>query len=203
MASLEHVLLIGEILETDRLLEILEFFAENMEFEGPFQAANIESMMEVAAIVDEYELDLRSRYHLACAPVSIGSPWIESVFHRYLSHLERGEAVPYIPPRELPDHAVTNEELLNAEDRVKEVSLYLWLSFKFRDRFPDTEKARQARERLNRFIENSLKRGDFVKRCRRCGRELDFSYRFSICESCYLKGKKGSGSRPYRGRRRR
>jgi ATP-dependent RNA helicase SUPV3L1/SUV3 len=203
MASLEHVLLIGEILETDRLLEILEFFAENMEFEGPFRAANIESMMEVAAIVDEYELDLRSRYHLACAPVSIGSPWIESVFHRYLTHLEKGEAVPYIPPRELPDHAVTNEELLNAEDRVKEVSLYLWLSFKFRDRFPDTEKARQARERLNRFIENSLKKGDFVKRCRRCGRELDFSYRFSICESCYLKGKKGSGSRPYRGRKRR
>ncbi|ADV46336.1 helicase-related protein [Nitratifractor salsuginis] len=192
MASLEHVLLIGEILETDKLLEILEFFAQNMEFEGPFQAANIDSMMEVAAIVDEYELDLRSRYHLACAPVSISSPYIESVFHRYLGHLEKGEPVPYIPPRELPDFAVSNEELLNAEDRVKEVSLYLWLSFKFREQFPDTEKAREARERLNHFIENSLQKGDFVKRCRRCGRELDFSYRFSICESCYQKGKRGS-----------
>ncbi|WP_456392030.1 SUV3 domain-containing protein [Nitratifractor sp.] len=193
MASLEHVLLIGEILETDRLQEILEFFAENMEFEGPFQAANIESMMEIAAIVDEYELDLRSRYHLACAPVSIGSPYIDSVFHRYLAHLERGEAVPYIPPRDLPEHAYTNEELLNAEDRVKEVSLYLWLSFKFREQFPDTQRARDARERLNRFIEDSLKKGDFVKRCRRCGKELDFSYRFSICESCYLKGRRGGG----------
>ena len=201
MASLEHVLLIGEILETDRLLEILEFFAENMEFEGPFEAANIESMMEVAAIVDEYELDLRSRYHLACAPVSIGSPWIESVFHRYLAHLQKDEPVPYLPPRDLPEYAVTNEELLNAEDRVKEVSLYLWLSFKFPDRFPDVEKAREARERLNRFIENSLKKGDFVKRCRRCGRELDFSYRFSICESCYLKGKKG-GTKSWRRKRR-
>ena len=200
MASLDHVLLIGEILETDRLLEILEFFAENMEFEGPFQAANIESMMEVAAIVDEYDLDLRSRYHLACAPVSIGSPYIDSVFQRYLAHLEKEEAVPFIPPRELPEHAYTNEELLNAEDRVKEVSLYLWLSFKFREQFPDIDKAREARERLNRFIENSLKKGDFVKRCRRCGKELDFSYRFSICESCYLKGKKG-GTKSWRRRR--
>ncbi len=197
MASLDHVMLIGEILETDKLLEILEFFAQNMEFEGPFRAANIDSMMEVAAIVDEYTLDLRSRYHLACAPVSIGSPYIESVFHRYLGHLERGEAVPYIPPRELPEFAWTNEELLNAGDRGKPLCLYLWLSFKFRELFPDTEKAQEARRRLNRFIEHSLQKGDFVKRCRRCGRELDFSYRFSICESCYQKGKRGTG-RPAR-----
>ncbi len=191
MASLEHVLLIGEILQTDKLLEILEFFAQNMEFEGPFRAANIDSMLELAAIVDEYLLDLRSRYHLACAPVSIGSTYIESVFHRYLRHLEREESVAYIPPRELPEFALSNEELLRAEDRVKEVSLYLWLSFKFRDRFPDIQKARETRERLNRFIENSLQKGEFVKRCRRCGRELDLSYRFSICESCYQKGKRG------------
>ncbi len=199
MASLEHVLLIGEILETDTLREILEFFAQNMEFEGPFRAANIESMLELAAIVDEYELDLRSRYHLACAPASLGSPYIESVYHRYLSHLEKGETVPYIPPRELPRYAHTNEELLHAEDRVKEVSLYLWLSFKFRELFPDTEKAQEARRRLNRFIEHSLQKGDFIKRCRRCGRELDFSYRFSICESCYQKGKRGQ-SRSWRRR---
>jgi len=197
MASLDHVLLIGEILETESVQEILEFFAQNMEFEGPFRAANIESMLELAAIVDEYKLDLRSRYHLSCAPVSLTSPYIESVFHRYLGHLEKEEAVPYLPPRDLPRYARTNEELLHAEDRVKEVSLYLWLSFKFHDRFPDTELARSSRERLNRFIESSLQKGDFVKRCRRCGKELDLSYRFSICESCYLKGKRGS-SRSWR-----
>ena len=192
MASLEHVLLIGEILETQNLLDILEFFAKNMEFDGPFRAGNIESMIEVARIVDEYEkLDLRSRYHLACAPVSLGSPYIESVFHRYLKHLAKGELVSYIPPRELPKFAITNDELLNAEDRVKEVSLYLWLSFKFPELFVDTREARLAREKLNRFIEASLQKGTLSKRCRKCGKELDFSYRFSICERCYLKGKRG------------
>jgi len=195
MASLHHVMLIGEILETDDLLHILSFFAENMEFDGPFVAANIESMLEIAAIVGEYDLDLRARYHLATAPVSISSPYIESVFHRYLKHLEKDEAVPYIPPRDLPPHAHTNEELLNAEDRVKEVSLYLWLSFRFPEHFPDTEAAITARTRLNRFIETSLAKGDFVKRCRRCGKPLDLSYRFSICESCYAKGKRGTHRR--------
>jgi ATP-dependent RNA helicase SUPV3L1/SUV3 len=207
MASMEHVLLIGEILETEDLLEILSFFADNMEFDGPFVAANIDSMLEIAAIVGEYQLDLRSKYHLSCAPASIRSPYIEAVFRRYLTALEKSQSVPYIPPRDLPPYAHTNDELLNAEDRVKEVSLYLWLSFKFPEQFQETDKAIEARVRLNRFIETSLQKGDFTKKCSRCGKVLDFSYRFSICEGCYTKGKRGSrrdnGSRGgYRGRKR-
>ena len=207
MASMEHVLLIGEILETEDLLEILSFFADNMEFDGPFVAANIDSMLEIAAIVGEYQLDLRSKYHLSCAPASIRSPYIEAVFRRYLTALEKSQSVPYIPPRDLPPYAHTNDELLNAEDRVKEVSLYLWLSFKFPEQFQETDKAIEARVRLNRFIETSLQKGDFTKKCSRCGKVLDFSYRFSICEGCYTKGKRGSrrdnGSHGgYRGRKR-
>jgi len=190
MASLEHVILIGEILETTKLQEILEFFAQNMEFEGPFEAANIDSMLELAEIVDEYDLDLRSRYHLACAPVTLSSPYIEGVYRRYLTLLERGEIVPYRLKRELVGYARTNEELLNAEDRVKEVSLYLWLSFKFRDKFLDVKEAQSARDKLNRFIELTLKKGDLIKRCRRCQKELDFSYRFSICEECHQRGRR-------------
>lgn len=207
MASLEHVMLIGEILETDNILDILAFFADNMEFEGPFVAANIDSMLEIATIVSEYELDLKTRFFLSCAPASISSPYIESVFHRYVKQVEAGGKVLYIPPRDLPAFAQTNDMLLNAEDRVREISLYLWLSFKFPDLFQDTEKAIQARVRLNNFIENSLRQGHFTKKCRRCGKVLDFSYRFSICDECHGQSKRGTGSSGsrggYRGRRRR
>ena len=206
MASLEHVMLIGEILETQNITTILGFFADNMEFDGPFMAANIDSMLEIAAIVDEYDLDLKTRFYLACAPASISSPYIESVFHRYIKQIEAGKKVLYIPPRDLPAFAQTNDMLLNAEDRVREISLYLWLSFKFPDIFEDTDKALQARVRLNNYIENSLRQGHFTKKCRKCGKVLDFSYRFSICDSCHTKSKRGSGSSHrggYRGRRRR
>jgi len=192
MASLEHVMLIGEILETENLSTILNFFAENMEFEGPFVAANIDSMLEIAAIVDEYHLDLKTRFHLACAPASISSPYIESVFHRYIKQIEAGSSVEYIPPRDLPKYAQTNEMMLNAEDRVREISLYLWLSFKFGELFPHTDNAIQARVRLNNFIEASLKQGNFVKKCNRCGKSLDFTYRFSVCDNCFSKGRRGS-----------
>jgi len=207
MASLEHVMLIGEILETDNILEILAFFAENMEFEGPFVAANIDSMLEVAAIVSEYTLDLKTRFYLSCAPASISSPYIESVFHRYVRQIEAGGKVLYIPPRDLPSFAQTNEMLLNAEDRVREISLYLWLSFKFPDIFQDTKQALAARVRLNNFIENSLRQGLFTKQCRKCGKVIDFSYRFSICDDCHAQNKRGIGGSStlrggYRGRRR-
>jgi len=199
MANLEHVLLIGEILQTDNILEILTFFADNMEFEGPFVAANIDSMLEIATIVDSYTLDLKTRFFLSCAPASISSPYIESVFHRYIRQIEAGGCVLYIPPRDLPAFAQTNDMLLNAEDRVREISLYLWLSFKFPDLFQDTAKALEARVRLNQFIENSLRQGHFTKKCRRCGKVLDFSYRFSICEGCHTRNQRPSnGSRPPR-----
>ena len=199
MASLEHVMLIGEILETENITTILGFFADNMEFDGPFMATNIDSMLEIAAIVDEYELDLKTRFYLACAPASISSPYIESVFSRYIKQIEAGKKVRYIPPRDLPAFAQTNDMLLNAEDRVREISLYLWLSFKFPDLFEDTEKALQARVRLNNYIENSLRQGLFTKQCRKCGKVLDFSYRFSICDSCHTQGKRGSSSGSRRG----
>jgi len=195
MASLEHVMLIGEILETENVTTILGFFADNMEFEGPFMAANIDSMLEISAIVDEYHLDLKTRYYLSCAPASVNSPYIESVFHRYIKQIEAGGQVLYIPPRDLPAFAQTNDMLLNAEDRVREISLYLWLSFKFPDIFQDVDKALQARIRLNNYIENSLRQGNFTKQCRKCGKVLDFSYRFSICDSCHSGNKRGYGNR--------
>jgi ATP-dependent RNA helicase SUPV3L1/SUV3 len=174
-----------------------------MEFEGPFIAANIDSMLEIASIVSEYDLDLKTRYYLACSPASISSPYIESVFHRYVKQLEAKESVKYIPPRDLPKFARTNEMMLNAEDRVREISLYLWLSFKFPDFFPDTKKAIESRVRLNNFIESSLKQGNFVKQCKRCGKILDFSYRFSICDSCFRQKRRGSYDKSYRGRKKR
>jgi len=41
------------------------------------------------------------------------------VFHRYIRQIEAGGQVLYIPPRDLPAFAQTNDMLLNAEDRVR------------------------------------------------------------------------------------
>jgi ATP-dependent RNA helicase SUPV3L1/SUV3 len=77
------------------------------------------------------------------------------------------------------------EELQEAEDRIKEISLYLWLSYRMAEFFVDAEKARMFRGELNRFIENSLQQSHFVPRCKTCGKPLAPNSEFAICESCF------------------
>ena len=189
MANFEHIELVSKIIETESLSEILGFFVKHMQFDGPFVAANIENMLEIAKMVDLYRLDLKSKYHLACAPLSLGSPYLESVFHRYLIALERSEPIPFQMPRDLPAVAQTSDMLFEAEEMVKEVSLYLWLSYRFPDAFVDTEKALEAREILNGFIERSLRKGVFARACKRCGKPLPPNFRFGICQECFRGGR--------------
>ncbi|MGE0050392.1 MAG: SUV3 C-terminal domain-containing protein, partial [Arcobacter sp.] len=48
-------------------------------------------------------------------------------------------------------------DLLLVEDEVKKISLYLWLSYKMPELFPDHDKAYILRNSFNSFIEKSLK----------------------------------------------
>ena len=81
--------------------------------------------------------------------------------------------------------SVTEE--YNLEDKIKEISLYLWLSYRLGEYFIDAEKARSFRGELNRFIEHSLKQSQFTSRCKTCGKPLAPNSEFSICQSCFHK----------------
>ncbi len=198
MANLEHIKLVGNILQESSLREILQFFVKNMKFDGPFVAYNLEDMLEVAAIVDSYDLDIAAKYHLACAPLTLKSPYIVTAFESYLLALEKKMPIPYSPPALVGSFAQTTEELLRAEDMVKEISLYLWLSYRFKEYFTDAQKARQYRGILNKFIEESLQQSHFVPRCKLCHAPLAMNSKYSICQSCFKKhytGKHARGGR--------
>ncbi len=185
MANFDHVQLVSTILEEKSLSNIIEFFVENMTFEGPFVAINLESMAEAAAIVDKFDLDMRTKYILSTAPLSTRSPIVMGAYERYVRSLAQAKPIAYIPPRSLGAFAQTTEELQDAEDQIKEISLYLWLSYRLGEFFVDSEKARNFRGELNRFIENSLKQSHFVPRCKTCGKPLAVGSEFSICQSCF------------------
>jgi len=187
MANLEHIKLVGGILEEQSLHEILQFFVKYMKFNGPFKAANLEDMLDASAIVDRYKIDLPTKFHLACAPLTLRSPFIVTAFERYIRSLESAKPIAYIPPTHLGSFANSMEELLEAEDYVKEISLYLWLSYRFADYFVDVEKAKQERVKLNNFIENSLKQSHFVPRCKTCTKPLPLEGKHPICNSCFKK----------------
>ncbi len=191
MANLDHIRLVGSILEENSLTKILEFFALNMHFNGPFTAANIDTMLEAARIVDGYDIAIAEKYHLASAPLTLKSPFIMASFERYVHKIELKEPIMYLPPELKTEFASTMEELLDIEDRVKEITLYLWLSYRFSDYFIDAENARHYRSVLNRYIENSLKNSHFVPRCRMCTKPLPINSNYGICQSCFRKEYKG------------
>jgi len=202
MASLEHIKLVANILEENSLAEILEFFVKNMEFNGPFYAASLDDMLEAAKIVDSYDLDIATKYHFACAPLTLKSPYIISAYEGYIHALEKKEPVYYHPPKLEGEYAQTSQELLLAEDMVKEISLYLWLSYRFKEYFVDEEKARTYRGVLNRYIEKSLHEAQLARSCKLCGVALPLNTKYSICQSCFRKNYTHKGGyKGYRGRK--
>jgi ATP-dependent RNA helicase SUPV3L1/SUV3 len=203
MANMEHIKLVGNILEENSLSEILNFFVKNMEFNGPFVATNLDDMLEIALIVDKYDLDIAMKYHLACAPLTLKSPYIIAAYESYLTALEQKIPVLYTAPSLLGGCAQTMDELLRAEDMVKEISLYLWLSYRFSDYFIDINKARLARGVVNKFIEESLQQTQLASRCRLCHVPLPLNTKYSICQACFkthytTRGARGGGRRARR-----
>ncbi len=187
MASLDHIKLVSTILEESSLEEILRFFIKNMEFNGPFYAASLDDMLEASRIVDAYDLDIAIKYHLACAPLTLKSAYIIEAYESYIHALEKGEPIYYHPPRLQGNYAQTSDELLHAEDMVKEISLYLWLSYRFPDSFVDEEKARRYRGVINRYIEKTLQQTQLAQVCKLCSAPLPLNSKYAICQSCFRK----------------
>ena len=158
-----------------------------MEFNGPFYAASLDDMLEASRIIDGYDLDIATKYHLACAPLTLKSPYIIEAYESYIYALEKKEAVYYNPPQLNDAYAQTSDELLRAEDMVKEISLYLWLSYRFNDFFVDEQKARQYRGVINKYIETTLQQTGLAQTCKLCSSPLPINSKYAICQSCFKK----------------
>ncbi|RXK05857.1 helicase-related protein [Halarcobacter ebronensis] len=166
--SSDQLLDLSSHIKTNSLTKILKFFNKNMKFDGPFKAANISSMIEASTIVDNKEkLTLEEKYLLSQAPITAKSTIIIQAFDAYVAAVVKKRVCRYKPSITLPKKAITQKDLLLVEDEVKKISLYLWLSYKFPDIFPDYEKAVILRDSFNSFIEKSLKanlRADIEKK---------------------------------------
>ncbi|MEN8717925.1 MAG: helicase-related protein [Sulfurovum sp.] len=145
-------------IKTKSLTKILKFFADNMYFAGPFRPANISSMITTAKILDQkINLKLEDKYLLAQAPITTKSNIILQAYQAYVASVIRKKVCRYKPSITLPKKAVTQRDLLLVEDEVKKISLYLWLSYKLPEIFPDHDKAFMLRNSFNSFIEQTLK----------------------------------------------
>ncbi|MEA1913778.1 MAG: SUV3 C-terminal domain-containing protein [Campylobacterota bacterium] len=145
-------------LKTKSLYKILDYFARHMNFTGPFKAANLKGMLQISKILDNTtQMKLEEKFLFSQAPVSINAPLIRSAFMFYIRSVQNNQNVSYKTSAHIGKVAKSEAELLKAEDEVKKISLYLWLSYKFPNHFTDTQQALENRVKINQFIEKSLK----------------------------------------------
>ncbi len=157
-ATLDQISAFASHLNTKNLTKILYFFSKNMKFTGPFIATNIMNMIELAHILDhKITLKLEDKYLLAQAPINIKSPLLKDAYFFYVNSILNKKRCDYRLSINIKTLAKTELDLLKAEDEVKKISLYLWLSYKLPDIFYDIEKAFKYRILVNQYCEDSLK----------------------------------------------
>ena len=151
-------------LGTKNLTTILKYFSKHMKYDGPFEAVNLKGMLELAYMLDQKEdLSLEDKYMLSNAPINTRSPLILSGYKKYVNAILTHKITKFKLSTKIGGIARTQLELLQAEDEVKKISLYLWLSYKLPELFPDKQKAELCRIEINNFCENSLKSNKRLK----------------------------------------
>ncbi|NLO17348.1 MAG: RNA helicase [Arcobacter butzleri] len=149
---------LAKYLNTKNLFEIANFYAKNMKFSGPFIATNINSMLDNTKIIEQVvsNVQLDIKYILAQAPMAIKSPLVKRAYILYIKSIKEQKTVEYKSSITLSRNAKDEDELLRAEDEIRKITLYLWLSYKFPHIFVDSTRALHYRTLINKFIENSL-----------------------------------------------
>jgi len=155
---------LSTLLNTQSLTKILKYFSKHMKYDGPFEATNLKTMIDLATILDmRSSLSLSDKYMLASAPINTRSPLIKSAYITYVNAVLNHNIIRFKISSKTQGVAKTEKELLTAEDEIKKISLYLWLAYKLPNLFPDKQNAEQSRIELNLFCENSLKQNKALK----------------------------------------
>ena len=142
---------------------------------------NIEDFKFLADTIQHVPLPLKTRYVFCCAPISRKQPFVCSLFLKVTSQFlhvcslvshfslsqfarqfSRGEPLTFEWvtaqlgwPFNIPE---TIAELQHLENVFDVFDLYLWLTYRFPDMFPDTERMRNAQRDLDKIIFEGVKK---------------------------------------------
>nr|CAG4646068.1 EOG090X01V1 [Macrothrix elegans] len=121
---------------------------------------NIEDFKFLADMIQHVPLPLRARYVFCCAPINRKMPFICSMFLKFARQYSRNETIsfdwlvqqlgwPFACPYKLMD-------LVHLESVFDVLDLYLWLSYRFPDLFPDANLVRDMQKELDCLIEDGV-----------------------------------------------
>lgn len=145
------------------LTDLIELFIELCEFdESAYFICDMENFKTLANSIMHININLKSRFTFCCAPVNTKFPLSVAMFTKFVRQFSTGEPVtanwikrnicwPCKPPKNLED--------LNHLETVFDVfELYLWLSYRFTDIFPEPDEVRHLQKELDEIIFDGVSR---------------------------------------------
>uniref|UniRef100_A0A7N2LTT9 RNA helicase n=2 Tax=Quercus lobata TaxID=97700 RepID=A0A7N2LTT9_QUELO len=145
---------------TNSLHQILEHFLDNAKLSENYFIADCEEMLKVAAVIDELPLGLHDKYLFCISPVDmddeISSQGLTQFAQNYANKgIVRLREIFTPGTLQVPQTQTALKEL---ESIHKVLDLYVWLSFRLEDSFPDHELASSQKAICSLLIEEFLER---------------------------------------------
>lgn len=184
--TLDQLQLLVEEAKDDQLEPLLRKFAsQSRQQEGLFTPVVPTVQQELAPRVDRTTLDLPTRFVLSSAPVNVRCNLAMRVWDQAIQALEHEIPLPCPEFRRPLDSCRKNHQtLLMAEDRVKALTLYLWLAFRFPNTCIGLDAAQSMLDDLNSLIADTLQSAQFARRCVQCDAILDPFGPSMRCRTC-------------------
>ncbi|XAR57268.1 RNA helicase [Bertholletia excelsa] len=140
--------------------QILEHFVENAKLSSNYFIIDCEERLKAAAVLDEFPLRLNEKYQFCFSPVEMNDDILSQGFTQFAgTYAKKG----IVRLREIFTPGTiqvpkTQNALKELESIHKVLDLYVWLSFRFEDAFPDREVAASQKAICGLLIEEFLER---------------------------------------------
>lgn len=162
-----------------RLSAVLAFFASNLTIES-WAASRVTAEQGVlAAYLDRFKLSLDEKLRLLNAP-AISRGALDGNFRHMVGCVEEKgiEALAGIEATQ------ADGSLETMENRVKSLTLYCWMHYRYPALFPRIEAAQSHIVLLNSAISKALLHAQ-GRRCKECSKPMPWDHEYGICEACF------------------
>ncbi|XP_042341781.1 ATP-dependent RNA helicase SUPV3L1, mitochondrial [Plectropomus leopardus] len=142
------------------LSNLVDIFVSLSQVDGMYFVCNIDDFKFLADMIQHIPLNLRSRYVFCTAPINKKQPFVCTSFLKFARQFSRDEPLtfdwicrhvnwPLSAPKNIKD-------LVHLEAVHDVLDLYLWLSYRFMDMFPDTALVRDTQQELDNIIRDGV-----------------------------------------------
>ncbi|XP_008826034.1 ATP-dependent RNA helicase SUPV3L1, mitochondrial [Nannospalax galili] len=142
------------------LSNLIDIFVDFSQVDGQYFVCNMDDFKFSAELIQHIPLSLRVRYVFCTAPINKKQPFVCSSLLQFARQYSRNEPLtlawlrryikwPLLPPKNIKD-------LMDLEAVHDVFDLYLWLSYRFMDMFPDTGPVRNLQKELDAVIQDGV-----------------------------------------------